>query len=84
MVTGCESIGQTPSGGSDADVKEAFNKLPIDVRARELLKSPAPQNVKTQQIKDLYAKEGKPVPEEFLRGGGPAPTIPNAPAGSGK
>ncbi|AIE85619.1 hypothetical protein OP10G_2251 [Fimbriimonas ginsengisoli Gsoil 348] len=57
-------------------MKAAFAKLPIETRAKELMKSPAPQSVKIQQIKDMYAKEGKEVPAEFLQGGGPAPTIP--------
>ena len=73
LVVGCSSIGQTPAGGSDAEVRAAFDKQPLDVRAKEIMGSPAPMDYKVKRIKDMYAKEGKPVPPELLQGGGAVP-----------
>jgi len=70
-VCGC-NVGQTPAGGSDADVKAYFDKQPLDVRAKQIMGSPAPTEQKLARIKDMYKKEGKEVPAEFLQGGGTA------------
>jgi tellurite resistance protein len=64
MVTGCANIGQTPSPSAD-DVKSNFDKQPLDARAETMMKSPAPAAQKLQMIKDMYAKEGKQVPEKI-------------------
>jgi hypothetical protein len=59
-----------PEGGSADEVKAAFDKQPLDVRAKQIMSSPAPQEFKMQRIKDMYAKEGKEVPADLLKGGG--------------
>jgi hypothetical protein len=67
-MIGC-NVGVTPPGGSDSDVKAAFDKQPIEVRARETMGSPAPLDFKLNRIKEMYKKEGKPVPPEFQGAG---------------
>ena len=81
VLVGCDKIGQAPSGGSDQEVKDAFDKLPLDVRAKSIMGSQAPMDFKMKKIKDMYAKEGKPVPPELMQGGGAIPqgTAPGAP-----
>jgi hypothetical protein len=72
-MIGCDKIGQTPAGGSDAEVKAAFDKAPIEERVKITMGSPAPAADKLARIKDMYAKEGKQVPKEIedqLSGGG--------------
>jgi hypothetical protein len=73
--TGCDKIGQTPAGGSDADVKAKFDSMPLEERAKAIMGSPMPATQKAQKIKEIYAKAGKPVPENLPSGGatGPAP-----------
>lgn len=71
MVAGC-NIGQTPPGGSDAEVKAFFDKQPLDVRAKQTMSSPAPLEQKIARIKEMYKKEGKEVPAEYLQGGATA------------
>ena len=80
-VVGCDSIGQTKLGGSDADVKNAFDKLPIEERAKTIMGSQAPMEFKQKQIKDMYAKEGKTPPADLLAKGGGAIPQGGAPGG---
>lgn len=68
-VVGC-NIGMTPSGGTDAEVKAAFDKLPLEDRAKSILSSPAPMDFKRKRIEEMYAKEGKKVPETLFNGAG--------------
>ncbi len=82
VLVGCDKIGQTPSGGSDEEVKAAFDKLPLDVRCKSIMGSMAPMDFKMKKIKEMYAKEGKPVPPELLQGGGAIPQS-TAPGASG-
>jgi hypothetical protein len=82
LLAGCESIGQTPAGGSDADVKAALAAKPLDEQAKIIMSSPAPQEFKMQKVKELYEKAGKEPPANLMQGGGPAPTIP-VPASGG-
>ena len=67
-LVGC-NVGMTPSGGSDAEIKAAFDKQPLEVRAKSIMSSPATMDYKIQRIKEMYAKEGKEVPPEFLKEG---------------
>jgi len=84
LLVGCDKIGQTPGGGSDADVKAAFDKLPIEKRVKIEMMSPAPMDMKRQRIKDMYAKEGKPVPADILQdvGDGAPPRTAGGTAGA--
>lgn len=68
-VIGC-NVGMTPSGGSDAEVKAAFDKLPLEDRAKSILSSPAPMDFKKKRIEAMYAKEGKKVPDGMFGGAG--------------
>ncbi|MEZ0325356.1 MAG: hypothetical protein ACAH95_05580 [Fimbriimonas sp.] len=61
-----------PSGGSPEEVKSAFDKLPIEERAKSIMSSPATAEFKAQRIKEMYAKEGKEVPPDLLKGAGTA------------
>lgn len=83
LGAGCDKIGQTPAGGSDAQVKAFYDSQPLETRVKELMASPAPWDEKVKRIKDMYAKEGKPVPDNLLQGGGGPPNAaPDAPTGS--
>jgi len=66
-LCGCH-VGETAPGGSDAEVKAFFDKQPLDVRAKQTMASPAPYEFKINKIKEMYKKEGKEVPAEFLQG----------------
>ncbi len=66
-LTGC-NVGMAPAGGSDAEVKAFFDKQPLDVRAKQTMASPAPYDFKIKKIKEMYQKEGKEVPAEYLQG----------------
>ena len=66
-LSGCD-IGSAPSGGSDTQVKAAFDKLPIEERAKTIMGSPAPMEHKKQMIEQMYAKEGKKVPDNMFGG----------------
>jgi hypothetical protein len=79
-VIGCDSVGQTKLGGSDADVKAAFDKLPIEERAKTIMGSPASMEFKQQKIKEMYAKEGKEPPADIMSKGGGAMGQPRADA----
>jgi hypothetical protein len=68
-VIGC-NMGMTPSGGSDTEVKAAFDKLPLEDRAKSILSSPAPMDAKKKKIEEMYAKEGKKVPDSLFNGAG--------------
>ncbi len=67
LTAGC-NVGMTPSGGSDAQVKAAYDAMPIDERAKVQMASPAPLEQKLKRIQDMYAKEGKPVPAQYQSG----------------
>jgi hypothetical protein len=67
-LIGC-NIGVTPGGGSDADVKAAFDKMPLEERAKSLMSSPASMDFKKKKIEEMYAKEGKKVPDNMFGGG---------------
>jgi len=75
MLAGC-NVGTTAAGGSDEEVKAAFDAQPIDVRAKQIMGSPAPTDFKLNRIKEMYEKEGKPVPPEFHKAGNGAPGGP--------
>ena len=62
---GC-NVGMAPSGGSEAEIKAAFDKQPLEERAKSILGSPASIEFKTQRIKEMYDKEGKEVPPDLL------------------
>jgi hypothetical protein len=49
--------------------------MPLEERAKAIMGSPMPATQKAQKIKEIYAKAGKPVPENLPSGGatGPAP-----------
>ena len=66
VLIGCDKIGQTPPGGSDEEVKAFFDKQPLDVRAKEIMSSPATMEFKANRIKEMYKKEGKEVPPGIL------------------
>ena len=68
LVAGCDKIGQTPGGGSDAQVKAAFDAMPLDERAKLIMGSPMPYKDKMQRISDMYAKEGKKPPDDVAKG----------------
>ena len=70
LMAGCDKIGQTPAGGTDAEVRAFFDSQPLEVRAKQIMSSPAPMDAKIQRIKDMYKKEGKEPPAELLQGGG--------------
>ena len=63
---GCANIGSTPSGGSDAQVKAAFDNLPLDQQVKSIMSSPAPQAHKEEMIRKAYAKAGKEVPADLF------------------
>ena len=71
VIVGC-NVGMTPAGGSEAEIKAAFDKMPLEDRAKSILSSPAPMDFKVQRIKEMYAKEGKEVPPDLLKGSGTA------------
>ena len=68
-LSGCNA-GMAAEGGSPEEVKAAFDAQPLDVRARQVMSSPAPMDYKIQRVKDMYQKEGKEVPADILQGGG--------------
>lgn len=67
LIAGC-NVGMSPSGGSPEEVKAEFDKLPLEVRAKSIMNSPASAEFKAERIKEMYAKEGKEPPEELLKG----------------
>ena len=79
LGAGCDKIGQTPAGGSDAQVKAFYDSQPLETRVKELMASPAPWDEKVKRIKDMYAKEGKPVPDNLLQGGLVVPVLAGVP-----
>ncbi len=82
VLAGCEKVGQTPAGGSDAEVKAAFDKLPIEERAKAVMGTPAPMDFKVKKITEMYKKEGKEPPADLIKGGGGA--MPKAPPSTPK
>lgn len=70
-----------PEGGSNEEIKAAFNSQPLEERAKFLLNSPMPAADKKKKIEDMYKAEGKEVPPEIasqLGGGGPGGPGPTA------
>lgn len=70
IVSGGCNIGMTESGGSPEEVKQAFDKLPLEERAKSIMASPASEEFKKQRIKEMYEKEGKTPPAD-ISGGSP-------------
>jgi hypothetical protein len=66
VLVGC-NVGMSPAGGSPEEVKADFDKLPLEVRAKSIMSSPATAEFKAERIKEMYAKEGKEVPPELLK-----------------
>lgn len=64
--SGCGDVGNAPAGNSQEEQKAAFDKLPIEERAKTLMGLPGPIDDKRQKVKDMYAKEGKEAPPEVL------------------
>lgn len=88
VIFGCSSVGNAPSGASADQMKQAFDKLPVEEQVKTLLDAPGPAASKADHIRELYAKAGKPVPPDIEKqiggGGGPgAPGAPGATAGGG-
>lgn len=85
VMIGCSLIGcnagMAPTGASPADVKVAFDNLPLEERVKLTNSSSMPAEDKKKRIAEMYQKEGKTPPEEGGTPGGAAPTGP--PAGMG-
>jgi predicted small secreted protein len=71
-LSGCNA-GMSPAGGSDEDVKSAIDKMPLEEKAKFYNNSSMPAEEKKKRIMEMYQKEGKEPPAEFM-GGSAAPT----------
>ncbi|MBI1333967.1 MAG: hypothetical protein JST12_12100 [Armatimonadetes bacterium] len=69
-VVGC-SMGMAPSGGSNEEVKAAFDKMPVEEQVKLINGSSMPADAKKKRIEELYQKAGKTPPPEVLTGGAP-------------
>jgi hypothetical protein len=63
----------SPAGASQDEAKAAYDKLPVEERAKQLMALPGTQADKLAKVKAMYEKEGKTMPENF---GTPAAGVP--------
>jgi hypothetical protein len=68
-ITGCNA-GMSPAGGSNEEIKAAYDALPIEERVKIINSSGMPAEDKKAKIAELYKKEGKEPPADVLSGGG--------------
>ncbi|HWD40406.1 MAG TPA: hypothetical protein VG944_16270 [Fimbriimonas sp.] len=83
FMLGC-SVGDMPKGASGDQMKETFNKLPIEERAKMLIQMPGSKEGKEKRIREMYQKEGKTPPDDIFSLAGNKGPGPGTPApGSG-
>ena len=73
---GCSNIGNAPSGESSSDMKAAFDKLPLDDKANQLLDAPGPLPDKVTKIKGWYTSARRDFDSIQKRMGGGGPGSP--------
>lgn len=78
-LVGCDNIGKAPAGASQEEMKTAFDKLPLEERAKMLLDRPGPMDDKKKSITAMYEKEGKEPPADMF--GAPAAGAPGSTTG---
>lgn len=73
---GCSNIGGSPPGASQEQMKATFDSQTPEIKAQMILDAPGDAAQKASHIKDIFAKAGKPVPDDIAKrmGGGPVPT----------
>ena len=59
-----------PSGGSNEEVKAAFDKMPLEEQVKLVNSSSMPADAKKAKIDEIYKKAGKTPPAD----GAPAPS----------
>jgi hypothetical protein len=63
----CDQIGMSPPGLSSEEMRQAFNNLPLDQRAQQLLDVPGPMGNKVARIEGWYKQAGQPIPDSLKR-----------------
>ena len=63
LLVGCNA-GMAPSGGSNEEVKAAFEKMPVDEQIKLVQSSSMPAEAKKAKIDEIYKKAGKTPPPD--------------------